>query len=405
MDQPTNKTEPEELDDQEIEREVAEEQEAKYGGRDRWFLTVVSFLLLLLIWWTVHEHNPLVLLFIGLLIVCGSWAGTNWYHWWKKSPAQRAAVPASEVTGPLRMVEHPAPFTRDEFVHARSALALNLFLGVFPGLLAAMALLVALAPRQMPVERIVATAFGLGLGGVGWFFGKRSVRQARDLACPGCRDTLSSQFKTVVETGRCRKCATVVISDAVPSLVNPDITARPSVSGAHRRTASRRITFLRPGFQHDRKRFLDIVVLFACPVVCFMVSSGWKSGVGLLPLLGVVLAGYGACLYFFPDRDADRESVKFAEVPAREKPTTGTGNATGALATPWLDFGMILLVPVTVVGWMLYLVWTHAVLGWLGLAAVTSGDLTRACSELTRLANERGGKDNITVLLIQIDPG
>jgi PPM family protein phosphatase len=33
----------------------------------------------------------------------------------------------------------------------------------------------------------------------------------------------------------------------------------------------------------------------------------------------------------------------------------------------------------------------------------TSGDLDRACSELTRLANQRGGKDNITVLLTQID--
>jgi len=33
-----------------------------------------------------------------------------------------------------------------------------------------------------------------------------------------------------------------------------------------------------------------------------------------------------------------------------------------------------------------------------------SGDLNRACGELTRLANQRGGKDNITVLLIQIDP-
>jgi len=34
-----------------------------------------------------------------------------------------------------------------------------------------------------------------------------------------------------------------------------------------------------------------------------------------------------------------------------------------------------------------------------------SGDLNRACNLLIRLANQRGGKDNITVLLIQIDPG
>ena len=33
-----------------------------------------------------------------------------------------------------------------------------------------------------------------------------------------------------------------------------------------------------------------------------------------------------------------------------------------------------------------------------------AGDLDRACGDLIRLANFRGGKDNITVLLIQIDP-
>jgi protein phosphatase len=32
-----------------------------------------------------------------------------------------------------------------------------------------------------------------------------------------------------------------------------------------------------------------------------------------------------------------------------------------------------------------------------------SGDLTGGCRELIRLANQRGGKDNITVLLIQVD--
>jgi serine/threonine protein phosphatase PrpC len=32
-----------------------------------------------------------------------------------------------------------------------------------------------------------------------------------------------------------------------------------------------------------------------------------------------------------------------------------------------------------------------------------SGDLDRACRDLTQLANQRGGKDNITVLLIQIE--
>jgi protein phosphatase len=32
-----------------------------------------------------------------------------------------------------------------------------------------------------------------------------------------------------------------------------------------------------------------------------------------------------------------------------------------------------------------------------------SGDLDRACRDLTQLANQRGGKDNITTLIIQIE--
>jgi len=326
--------------------------------------------LLPLIGWTIHERNPLVLLYAAMLILCGSWAGINWYHWCKKTPAQRAAAPKSEITGLPQLVEHPAPFTRDEFTRARSAFGLNLFLGFFPGLLAAMAVLVALAPRQMPVERIVAAAFALGLGGVSWFFGKRGVRQARYLACPGCRDTLTSQFKSVMETGRCRKCDTVVLSDLAPMLTQPEAITWP-VTGTRGRTTPRRVAILRPGFKHDRKRLLDIVALFACPAICFMVSSGWKSGAGLFPLIGVLLAGYGACLYFFPDRDGDGESCRITEVPARKRPVVVAGDNAGAVRSPWLDFAMILLVPVIVVGWMLYLVWTHAVLGWQGSAVVT----------------------------------
>jgi len=32
-----------------------------------------------------------------------------------------------------------------------------------------------------------------------------------------------------------------------------------------------------------------------------------------------------------------------------------------------------------------------------------SGDLNRACRDLTQLANQRGGKDNITALIIHIE--
>ena len=92
-----------------------------------------------------------------------------------------------------------------------------------------------------------------------------------------------------------------------------------------------------------------MAVLFAWPAICFMVLSGWKSGTGLLPVMGVLLAGYGACLYFSSDRDADRRAGKLAEVPARKKAAGEAQDNSKTVPTPWLDFAMILLVPVTVV--------------------------------------------------------
>src|SRR5262245_552568 len=137
----TNNAGPDEPDDLTIEREVAEEQDSKYGGRERWFLTAVFFVLVLFSWWAVQRKPLVAILFVPLGVVYGVWAGVNWFRWGKKSPAQKATSGGSSVVVPFKVVEHPPPFTHDEFLRARSALGLNMACSAFGGIFVLLGLL------------------------------------------------------------------------------------------------------------------------------------------------------------------------------------------------------------------------------------------------------------------------
>ena len=85
---PPEPTDPEEL---EAEREIAEERDAKYGGHDRWFLSVMSLLCAAL----AFTHGPLTILFVVMAALLGVWAIVNWHSWLRLSPAARAAKRAA----------------------------------------------------------------------------------------------------------------------------------------------------------------------------------------------------------------------------------------------------------------------------------------------------------------------
>lgn len=126
------------------------------------------------------------------------------------------------------------------------------------------------------------------------------------------------------------------------------------------RTPRRR--FLRREFRHDRRRLLDVIVLNGGPALCILLTL--NAGVGLAFLVGVVLLAYGAIFYFFPE-------------PVSIRPSLHDQHDEGApvfpVETPWLDLALVLLVPLSVMAWLLYLVWTHTVLGKLGLGLATFG--------------------------------
>lgn len=375
MDKPADKPEPEEPDDLEIEKEVAEEQESKYGGRDRWLYTIGFFSMAALSVWGVSRKDHLTILWVALAIFCGVVAAINWHRWQKKSPSEKADVPAYNLAGPLKVVGHPAPFTRVEFLQARGALGLNLFLCLFPCLLAVMGFADALIPGRGLVEHVVAAGIGIVAGWAGLFLGKRGVQQARYLGCPGCKDLLSSQTKSVLKTGHCRKCGALVLSDQPASATEADDVAEPQFATAKSRSRSPRSSFLPRGFKHDRRRLWDVVILFAFPAACVFLLNGLE---GLSVVTGVAALAYCGMYYFDPSRDGERHTSRRRKRPAQKEPATasdssnaGSGVITDADKTPWIEFGAILLLPVAVVAWLLYLVWTHRVLGWLELAAAT----------------------------------
>lgn len=375
MDKPTDKPEPEEPDDLEIEKEVAEEQEEKYGGRDRWFLTVAFLILLPCIYWTIHQKDVFALFFVAMAVLCGIWAAINWYHWLKKSPSEKAAAPAPEFVAPFKIVGHPAPFTRDEFFKARGALGVNLMFCFFLCLFAVAGFMVALSPHVDLVTALVAGTIGIVAGWSGLSLGKRGTQQARYLGCPGCKDLLSSQSQSVLRTGHCRKCGAVVISGQPAAAPDADDDAEPQFAEPASRGTSRHPSFLPRGFKHDRRRLWDIVVLFAFPAVCILLLRGPE---GLSAAAVMMALGYGCIFYFFPDRDGGKDIGRRPKPAAQKKPAAvaaaaNAASGVGAVAdkAPWLDFGLILLLPVVVVAWLLYLVWTHTVLGKLGLGAAT----------------------------------
>jgi hypothetical protein len=378
MDKPTGKPEPEEPDDLEIEKEVAEEQASKYGGRDRWLFTIGFFIMAAFALRGISQKDRLTILWVAMGIFCGIVAAINWHHWHKKSPSERAAKPASNLAAPLKIVGHPAPFARDEFSQARGALGRNLFLCAFPCLFALLGFAGALIPGKGLVERSVAAGIGIVAGWIGLYFGKQAAQQARYLGCPGCKDLLSSQSESVLLTGRCRKCGAVVLSDQPASASEPKDVAEPQIAPVPSRAASRPSATLPRKFGPDRRRLWDVVILFLFPAVCVLLLMGQKSNLGLAVFFGVMALVYSGKYYLFPDPDEPEDSSpprKRAAQKRSAKVSDASNAETGAVAiadkTPWLDFGLILLLPVTVVVWLLYLVWTHTVLGRLGLAAAT----------------------------------
>jgi hypothetical protein len=128
---------------------------------------------------------------------------------------------------------------------------------------------------------------------------------------------------------------------------------------------------------HTRRLLIDIAIVFGAPFAFVLISNGLDLGQGLTAIFGLMLVGYGALFYFFPDLSEARNHRKKSASPgAKDDQISEASLFQGRAAriapeTPWVDFGAILLLPVAVIATLLYLVWTHTVLGKTGLAVAT----------------------------------
>ena len=100
-----------EPDEAEIEREVAEEQEEKYGGKRRWEWTVVCLLsIALTIWYHFQRGISLAPVMGFIALVAAVSAGINWYHWLNPRPSKKPGPPKK----PIAAAEEPAHHARPE---------------------------------------------------------------------------------------------------------------------------------------------------------------------------------------------------------------------------------------------------------------------------------------------------
>ena len=276
---------------------------------------------------------------------------------------------------PSKVIERGPPFTPEEFLRARSSLGLNMALSFFGGIFAVLGVALAFVPNQSIGDRFIGGTLAIVGGSIAWFFGRRSARQARFLACPGCKDLLSSQTGFVLRTGACRKCGAVVLSGHTSMERLPHEISRGQTSAISSRTFTRSPSASSQRIKAHPERLTDIAVLFAAPAVFMLISNGLEFGQAWTIVAGLMLIGYGAIFYFFPD-PARHQSYSHSSHPSQihaigsesspPEPTRGVSPKT-----PWFDYTALLLLPITVVVGLLYLVWTHTVLGKLVLGVAT----------------------------------
>lgn len=189
-------------------------QESRFNGSARWMYTVVAIGSIFVVFGLAHRR-PSFALFMALIGGIGCViAVIDWRNWLKKSEAEKAPL---RFLPQLEIKDISIPLRREEFDQARRAAHLNLSIAAIALLCTFCSILYFLSLFNPHIHK-----FGLQLGVIAlvtpaawilWHCGKRFLRAAKMLTCPGCKDLLTSQAESVLETGRCRKCGYAVLVD------------------------------------------------------------------------------------------------------------------------------------------------------------------------------------------------
>ncbi|HZV35271.1 MAG TPA: hypothetical protein VFB72_11915 [Verrucomicrobiae bacterium] len=378
MNNPSKITPPEDPEEQEAMREIAEEQEEKYGGRDRWILTGVFVVAALCSVWQFSQKQPLALFLLACTVLAAVLAIINWRSWLKKSPGEKNAISSTRFFKNLEIEDCSAPYSEAKFLKLRKAFGRNLALSAI-AFMYALGGLMGVAVPQLSVRVI-----SLSIAGAAIFLGRRPAQRVwragkGSLACPKCHDLLTSQASHVLRTGRCRKCGTLIITDEVPADAaaenSPEgIETSPAAERTRKRRSSRASRQFKPDqFQYDPRRILDVITLLSVPTFS-VYYFGWNrlEGAGRL-LIGIMILFTSALFCFMPDKLLGVGSSSFSHFKRGKKDIEPTSESAVSQPErlPLLDFAMMLAFPAAVIIGLSYLVWMHHVLTQLELALLT----------------------------------
>lgn len=182
-----------------------------FGGSSRWTFTVaaiVGCILVIVLW--AHSH-PFFAVFVAAAgIHQGIVAVINWRNWLTKTETEKAPL---RFLDQLEIKEIQIPSKREDFDKAISATQSNLFIAASAMLYTLGCVLCLFRSHFSLGLRLGLLAFGIVAAWILWHCGKRALRGLKNLTCPGCKDLLTSQAGSVLETGCCRKCGRTVLID------------------------------------------------------------------------------------------------------------------------------------------------------------------------------------------------
>ena len=184
--------------------------ERKFNGGARWNFTVSAICSILPACWLARCHLLLATICAILGIAYSVIAVINWWNWMKKSEAEKAPL---RFLSRLQVANVSIPCTRDEFGKLRKVMRLNRSITAIALLYVIGGILSVFDFRDPAVIRIIGTMLGIVAICIAWYCGKRFLRAAKILTCPGCNQLLTSQTSNLLKTGCCRKCGCTVLTN------------------------------------------------------------------------------------------------------------------------------------------------------------------------------------------------
>jgi hypothetical protein len=190
--------------------EKASSRERKFGGVARWQFTIAAVGSIFVVVWFAGQNTSFAIFAAVLGIINAVLAVINWRNWLKKSETEKAPL---RFWDQLKTKEISIPLKRDDYNQARRVLGMNLSIAAIAALYTLCGIGFLFIPAVSLALRIVGITTGAVAAWVLWHCGRQFLAAAKSLTCPGCKNLLTSQGESVLDTGCCRKCKRPILID------------------------------------------------------------------------------------------------------------------------------------------------------------------------------------------------